>query len=79
MVNSPLLLVFESYSPALAEIYCLQFSSPQWATKPYCRHVMANAKEKKDEALRMGAHLIFQALLFYILLEVQVLILRQLF
>lgn len=47
MVNSPLLLVFESYSPALAEVCCLHESSPQWATKPYCRFVMGKFKKKQ--------------------------------
>ena len=41
--------------------------------------VMANATKKKDGVHHKVIHLIFQAQLFYILLEVRVLILRQLF
>ena len=39
MLNSPLLLVFESYSPALAESSYRQCVARKWATKAYCRHV----------------------------------------
>ena len=45
MLNSPLLLVFESYSPALAEFVCRQCVARKWATKAYCRHVAVSAKK----------------------------------
>ena len=46
MLNSPLLLVFESYSPALAESVCRQCVARKWATKAYCRPVMWHYKKR---------------------------------
>ena len=46
MLNSPHLLVFESYSPALAEFVCRQCVARKWATKAYCRPVMRYCKKK---------------------------------
>jgi len=51
MLNSQLLLLIESYFPALAEFICRKLVARKWATKAYCRHVMANAKKQNERSI----------------------------